>query len=120
MRGGARGGSIYLPQISLWLDAHRPTDTSFVSHAHFDHLASHKRIITSAGTARLMAARLPGEREEIVEPFRQPFAFADAELTLFPAGHIFGSAMLLAKREGEALLYTGDFKLRPGRSAERC
>jgi DNA ligase 1 len=120
MRGGARGGSIYLPQIDLWLDAHRPTDTSFVSHAHFDHLATHRRIITSAGTARLMATRLPGEREEIVEPFRQPFAFADAELTLFPAGHIFGSAMLLAAREGESLLYTGDFKLRPGRSAERC
>jgi DNA ligase-1 len=120
MRGGARGGSIYLPQVDLWLDAHRPTNTSFVSHAHFDHLAAHRRIITSAGTARLMAARLPGEREEIVEPFRQPFAFADAELTLFPAGHIFGSAMLLAKREGESLLYTGDFKLRPGRSAERC
>jgi DNA ligase-1 len=120
MRGGARGGSIYLPQIDLWLDAHRPADTSFVSHAHFDHLAKHRRIITSAGTARLMATRLPGEREEIVEPFRQPFAFADAELTLHPAGHIFGSAMLLATREGESLLYTGDFKLRPGRSAERC
>ena len=120
MRGGARGGSIYLPQIDLWLDAHRPTDTSFVSHAHFDHLATHRRIITSAGTARLMATRLPGEREEIVMPFHQPFAFADAELTLHPAGHIFGSAMLQATREGESLLYTGDFKLRPGRSAERC
>jgi len=120
MRGGARGGSIFLPQVDLWLDAHRPADTSFVSHAHFDHLATHRRIIASAGTARLMATRLPGEREEIIEPFRQPFAFADAELTLYPAGHIFGSAMLLAKREGESLLYTGDFKLRPGRSAERC
>jgi len=120
MRGGERGGSIYLPQIDLWLDAHRPTATSFVSHAHFDHLASHRRIIASAGTARLMATRLPGEREEIIAPFRQPFAFADAELTLFPAGHIFGSAMLRAVREGESLLYTGDFKLRPGRSAEPC
>jgi DNA ligase-1 len=120
MRGGERGGSIFLPQIDLWLDAHRPVETSFVSHAHFDHLATHRRIVTSAGTARLMATRLPGERVEIVEPFRQPFAFADAELTLFPAGHIFGSAMLLANRVGESLLYTGDFKLRPGRSAERC
>ncbi len=120
MRGGERAGSIHLPQLDLWLDAHRPTDTSFVSHAHFDHLATHKRIITSAGTARLMATRMPGEREEIIEPFRQPFAFGDTEMTLYPAGHIFGSAMLLATREGESLLYTGDFKLRAGRSAERC
>jgi DNA ligase-1 len=121
MRGGERGGSIYLPQIDLWLDAHRPTETSFVSHAHFDHLATHRRIITSAGTARLMATRMPGEREEIVLPFGEPHLFApDTELTLHPAGHIFGSAMLLARRDGESLLYTGDFKLRPGRSAEQC
>jgi DNA ligase-1 len=116
-----RSGSIYLPQIDLWLDAHRPVDQSFVSHAHFDHLATHRKIITSQGTQRLMAARMPGEREEIVLPFDTPYAFnGETELRLYPAGHIFGSAMLLATRENESLLYTGDFKLRPGRSAERC
>jgi len=68
-----------------------------------------------------MATRLPGEREEIVLPFEQPYAFdAETELRLYPAGHIFGSAMLHATREGESFLYTGDFKLRPGRSAEKC
>src|ERR1700679_1962006 len=116
-----RGGSIFLPQVDLWCDAHKPVDFSFVSHAHFDHLAAHPRIITSEGTRRLMAARLPGEREEIVLPFGEPYALRpDTELTLHPAGHIFGSAMLRLAREGEAFLYTGDFKLRPGRSAEKC
>jgi DNA ligase 1 len=116
-----RAGSIYLPQIDLWCDAHKPADFSFVSHAHFDHLASHKRIITSEGTRRLMAARMPGEREEIVLPFGKPHALnAETELTLHPAGHIFGSAMLRLVRDGESFLYTGDFKLRPGRSAEKC
>jgi DNA ligase-1 len=116
-----RGGSIYLPQVDLWCDAHKPADFSFVSHAHFDHLAKHRRIITSEGTQRLMAARMPGEREEIVLPFGQPYALnAATELTLHPAGHIFGSAMLRLEREGESFLYTGDFKLRPGRSAEKC
>jgi DNA ligase-1 len=116
-----RGGSIYLPQVDLWCDAHRPEAFSFVSHAHFDHLATHRKIITSEGTRRLMAARMPGEREEIVLPFEQPYALdADTQLTLHPAGHIFGSAMLRLERAGESFLYTGDFKLRPGRSAERC
>jgi DNA ligase 1 len=116
-----RGKSIYLPQIGLWCDAHEPADCSFVSHAHFDHLAAHRKIITSVGTRRLMAARLPGEREEIVLPFDTPYAFdGGTELRLFPAGHIFGSAMLHATREGESFLYTGDFKLRPGHSAEKC
>jgi DNA ligase-1 len=116
-----RGGSIYLPQADLWCDAHKPADFSFVSHAHFDHLAQHRRIIVSEGTRRLMAARMPGEREEIVLPFGKTYALnAETELTLYPAGHIFGSAMLRLAREGESFLYTGDFKLRPGRSAEKC
>jgi DNA ligase-1 len=116
-----RGGSIYLPQVDLWCDAHQPVDFSFVSHAHFDHLAMHRRIITSEGTRRLMAARMPGEREEIVLPFGKVYGLnAETELTLYPAGHIFGSAMLRLERAGESFLYTGDFKLRAGRSAEKC
>ena len=68
-----------------------------------------------------MATRLPGERRgDRPFPFGKTYGFRDAELELHPAGHIFGSAMLLARREGESLLYTGDFKLRPGRSAELC
>ena len=116
-----RSGSLYLPQIDLWCDAHVPAACSFVSHAHFDHLAAHRKIITSEGTRRLMASRMPGEREEIALPFETSYAFdAETELRLYPAGHIFGSAMLHATREGESFLYTGDFKLRPGRSAEKC
>ncbi len=116
-----RGGSIYLPQIELWCDGHRPVPCSFVSHAHFDHLARHRRTIVSEGTRRLMAERMPGVREEIALPFGESFSFdAETELRLYPAGHIFGSAMLWARREGESFLYTGDFKLRPGRSAEAC
>ena len=42
------------------------------------------------------------------------------KITLLPAGHIFGSAMSLIEAGGSSLLYTGDFKLRPGLSAETC
>jgi Cft2 family RNA processing exonuclease len=116
-----RGGSIYLPEIDLWCDAHRSVACSFVSHAHSDHLARHRRIIASPGTQRLMAARLPGKREEIVLPYGEPYAFnSETELRLHPAGHIFGSAMLHLTRHGESFLYTGDFKMRPGLSAEPC
>ena len=116
-----RNGSIYLSEIDLWCDARQPVPTSFVSHAHFDHLAKHQRIITSEGTQRLMGLRLPGEREEIVLPYDASYALsADTELCLYPAGHILGSALLYLKRTDGSFLYTGDFKMRPGLSAEPC
>ncbi len=37
---------------------------------------------------------------------------------LLPAGHIFGSAQFFLESDAGSLLYTGDFKLRPGKSAE--
>ena len=112
---------VYLPQIDWWLDAHFPVERGFVSHAHFDHIAAHQEILCSAGTAKLMQARLPGERREIVLPYEQPFELSrDCTVRLYPAGHIFGSAQFHATSSHGTLLYTGDFKLRPGLSAEKC
>lgn len=113
---------VWLPQVGWWLDAHFPTRRSFVSHAHFDHLADHETVLCSEGTARLMRARLPAERKEIVLPYGQTSDLSPgARITLHPAGHIYGSAQSLIEHERHgSLLYTGDFKLRAGRSAERC
>ena len=65
---------------------------------------------------------MPGQRTEHVLPFEQGEQLtADCAVTLYPAGHIFGSAQsLLAHETHGTLLYTGDFKLRRGRSAEQC
>lgn len=113
---------LWLPQIGWWLDAHHPVPRSFVSHAHFDHLAPHGEVLCSEGTARLMRARMPAERVERVLPFGQPHDLGfGATITLVPAGHIFGSAQCLIEHPAHGrLLYTGDFKLRPGLSAEPC
>ncbi len=112
---------LWLPQIGWWLDAHFPVAKSFVSHAHFDHVAPHQVMLMSEGTARLTRARLPGERREIVLPFDTPHALTpECRVQLVAAGHIYGSAQFLAQSEHGTLLYTGDFKLRPGLSAEKC
>ena len=116
-----------MPKLGLWLDPHDPQlgpEKVFVSHAHSDHLGAHREVILSAPTARLMQARVAGERIENVLPFGEPHCFNGGQvpyqLTLLPAGHIFGSAMSLIEAEGESLLYTGDFKLRRSLSAEPC
>src|SRR6185295_7013110 len=107
-----------LPAQGLWLDPWEARPFAFVSHAHSDHIAAHAEIIASAGTARLMQARLGGKRLEHVLEFGEPARFRDFQITLLPAGHIFGSAQALIESNRGSLLYTGDFKLRRGLSAE--
>ena len=102
----------------MWLDPHDPQSFAFVSHAHSDHLATHAEIITSRGTSALMRERLAGERIEHVLEFGAPATIRGLQVTLLPAGHIFGSAQCFLETSGESLLYTGDFKLRTGLSAE--
>ena len=71
-----------------------------------------------------MQARVPGQRLEHKLAFGEKRHFVTAssnfDITLTPAGHIFGSAMSLLEAEGQSLLYTGDFKLKTGLSAEAC
>lgn len=109
---------LYLPAQDLWLDPRDAQRLAFVSHAHSDHIAPHAEIIVSERTARLMQARMPGERHEHIVPFDQPANVCGLDLRLLPAGHIFGSAQFFLESDTGTLLYTGDFKLRPGRSAE--
>lgn len=122
-----RVGDLRIPELGLWLDPHEPqlgSEKVFVSHAHSDHVAAHREVILSAPTAKLMQVRVPGQRQEHVLNFGETRPFETSgklfQITLLPAGHIFGSAMALIQCDSESLLYTGDFKLRRGLSAELC
>ncbi len=113
---------VWLPQLGWWLDAQAAVDRSFVSHAHSDHIARHREILCSPATARLMEARLSARPRRHLLPFGQTEALTpDAAVTLYPAGHILGSAQCLLAHDREGtLLYTGDCKLQRGLAAEEC
>jgi DNA ligase-1 len=109
---------VYLPKQNVWLDPWDAKRFAFVSHAHGDHIAPHQEVIVSQRTAHLMQVRIPGSRIEHALPFGERRSVRGVDLMLIPAGHIFGSAQCLVFADKETLLYTGDFKLRPGKSAE--
>lgn len=117
----ARSG-VYLPQIDWWLDARSGVVRSFVSHAHSDHLAAHREILCSPGTARFIQVRLGGRRREHVLPFgHAELLVPGCTVTLHPAGHILGSAQCRLEHETHGgLLYSGDFRLRATSAAEPC
>ncbi len=115
---------IYLPEADLWLDPHVGKARAFVSHAHSDHVARHGLTICSEITHQLMVVRKSAKKSGVVVSprMREVLEWEGWELRLLPAGHITGSAMLhvTRKADGATLLYTGDYKLRQGLSAERC
>ncbi|MCW1926474.1 ATP-dependent DNA ligase [Luteolibacter arcticus] len=112
---------LHLPELDLWLDPWDPKPWAFVSHAHADHFARHETALCSAVTGALVRSRY-GVAESRIDAvaFHAPIVRDGFRLRLLPAGHIAGSAMLHVTRvsDGATLLYTGDFKVRKGRTAE--
>ena len=90
--------------------------------------ASTTRIVTTPANARdlpLALRRLDRARQADVAParaaapglrfeehaFNEPWSDGEHRLTLFPAGHVLGSAQLMIEGERGRFVYTGDFKL---------
>ncbi|MFN3652161.1 MAG: MBL fold metallo-hydrolase [Armatimonadota bacterium] len=109
---------IFLPGPGLWLDPRRARQTAIVSHAHADHVQRHQQVITSVPTAAMMRLRGLTRCQFRTLPYGAAEMMGEARVTLYPAGHILGSAQTLVEWDSARLLYSGDFKLRPGLSAE--
>lgn len=109
---------VHLPGPALWLDPHRPQPVAFISHAHADHVQRHEEVFSSVPTAAMMRLRGITRCRFHTLPYGRPLEVGEARVTLYPAGHILGSAQALVEWQGTRLLYSGDFKLRRGRSAE--
>lgn len=89
---------LHLPAAGLWLDPWTPRDRAFVSHAHSDHTGRHRHLICTAPTARLMQARMGGDIGQMdILPFTERRVFGPWAATLFPAGHVLGSAQFFTR-----------------------
>ena len=108
---------IRLVDSDLWLDAERKVSFSFVSHGHADHLKNHTKIIGTKPTIRFFEHRKK-KVDAVPLDFNEPYQIDGYTIELYPAGHILGSAMIKVEKNGVSLLYTGDFKMRPSKTAE--
>lgn len=113
--GAASGRGIILSDVDIGLDVSTGLARfNFVSHAHADHipLGRDMPVFATPVTARLMRAR--GFSGDITElDFGVPLDLRHCRVTLWPAGHILGSAMIEVETNAWRLLYTGDFKNPP-------
>ncbi len=109
---------IHLPTCGLWLDPTQVRARAVISHAHSDHVANHAFAYCTAETQRLVTHRRPMTGQLQPLPYRRRTDIGGAWLSLWPAGHVLGSAQTLLETDFGRVLYTGDLKTRRGLTAQ--
>ena len=95
----------------LWLDPLVVRSFAFISHAHTDHARRHKEALLTPQTLALIPEQRRPRGWRMLG-YGEPMRRGSATVTLYPAGHMLGSAQLHFEHDGISVLYTGDIKLR--------
>ena len=111
---------ILLPDLDISFDCSgASTRHTFISHAHADHMPRDRStsLYCSPNTLKLMQRRgYKGQATTL--DFGEPLETEQARITLYPAGHILGSAMVFVESDDESVLYTGDYRTPPSPASE--
>lgn len=111
---------IYLPDLRIAMDGTHPeAECTFVTHAHADHMHRNREAHTHATTPTLELMKLRGFKgPSTAMGFKTSIETDRCRITLYPAGHILGSAMIFIESDSGSLLYSGDFKTPPSPASE--
>ena len=108
---------IHLKETDLWFDSKKRVPLSFISSASISQFSSHKKIIATPQTIRLLAKRVKNSLV-LPCPFNRPFSLGKLQIELIPAGFILGSSQVVVDLNETRLIYSGDIKLRHSDTSE--
>jgi len=112
---------LYCKYGDFYLDPKLPVKTAVISHAHADHAISGlNEVFATEATIAFMQLRYGKNTAKVFNnvPYHFTFNIGVVQITLIPAGHMLGSAMVLMEFEGIKYLYTGDYKIQPDATCE--
>ncbi len=108
----SRREGLYCPPGDFYIDPWRPVHRAVITHAHADHARrgseSYLAHTDSEGTLR---TRLGIDIGLQTLPYGETMTVGDTQVTLFPAGHVLGSAQVRVEHKGEVWVASGDYKL---------
>ncbi|MCS6853686.1 MAG: ligase-associated DNA damage response exonuclease [Elioraea sp.] len=112
-----RPEGLYCEPADLFIDPARAVPRALITHAHADHARpGHGAVLATPETLALMTRRLGEGRAGLSQ---QPLRYGETlevggvRITLFPAGHVLGSAQALLEWRGCRVVITGDYSPRP-------
>ena len=113
--------NLHIKRIDTYVDPVMPRERAIITHGHADHARSgHGKVLATADTIAIMKARYGDDCAgsfQAVE-YGERVKIDDVTITLYPAGHILGSAQVLIEQDGQRVVVTGDYKRLPDRTAQ--
>lgn len=105
---------LYCPAGGFHIDPWLPVERAVITHAHGDHAhAGSAHYLAASDCVPILRARLPeGTAIEGVE-YGTELGIGATRLTLFPAGHVLGSAQVRISGADGVTVISGDYKLAP-------
>jgi hypothetical protein len=114
-----RPEGIFVPAFDAWIDPPAAAPRAILSHAHADHAAAgHGEVWATPETVAIYRRRHPewnGSARAI--PYGAGVRSKESVLELVPSGHILGAAQIRIESGEGSVLYTGDFRRGPSRTA---
>ena len=98
---------LHIKPVDTFIDPIRPVDRAIITHGHSDHArAGHNHVLATPQTIEIMRTRYGPKCANHFQPlnFGKPLRFGGVEITLFPAGHILGSAQVCVEYRAKELL----------------
>lgn len=105
---------LYCAAGDFFIDAWKPVERDFVTHAHGDHLraGSDHYWLAAAGTS-VARRRLGSDARVESLAYGERRRFGEVVVSLHPAGHILGSAQVRIEHETRVWVVSGDYKRDP-------
>ncbi len=102
---------LYCSKGDFYIDPWRPVKKAVLTHAHSDHArAGSEKYFAHKDSALVLRARLGENIRLETAGYGEGFSCHGVKVTLYPAGHILGSAQVAVESDGEKWVVSGDYK----------
>lgn len=103
---------LYCPAADIYIDPWHPVDKAVITHAHADHARwGHQYYLAHQDSESILRYRLGEDIHVETLSYDEVIHIRGVKLSMYPAGHIIGSAQIRLEYRGEVWVVSGDYKL---------